>query len=64
MDRREGLEKVVLPSFSSEERDRRWKAVRKAMSDKGIDCLVVTGSTEKWDHFFADVRYLSQIGGN
>jgi Xaa-Pro dipeptidase len=64
MDRKEGLEKVVLPNFSAGERDRRWKAVRKAMSDKGIDCLVVTGSTEKWDHFFADVRYLSQIGGN
>ncbi|HEU4342519.1 MAG TPA: Xaa-Pro peptidase family protein [Candidatus Binatia bacterium] len=64
MDRTDGLEKVVLPKFSLAERDRRWKAVRQAMSDKGIDCLVVTGSTEKWDHFFADVRYLSHIGGN
>lgn len=64
MNRREGLEKVVLPSFSLAERDRRWNAVRKAMAQRGIDCLVVTGSTEKWDHFFADVRYLSQIGGN
>lgn len=61
---RDGLEPVVLPTFSRAERDRRWSAVRKKMAERGLDCLVVTGSTEKWDHFFADVRYLTQIGGN
>lgn len=53
-----------MPTFSRAERDRRWSAVRNKMAERGLDCLVVTGSTEKWDHFFADVRYLSQIGGN
>lgn len=62
--KRDGLEPVELPNFSLAERDRRWSALRKKMAERGLDCLVVTGSTEKWDHFFADVRYLTQIGGN
>ena len=30
-------------SFSAEERDRRWNAVRAAMDERGLDCLIVVG---------------------
>ncbi len=30
-------------SFSTDERDRRWNAVRAAMDERGLDCLIVIG---------------------
>ena len=30
-------------SFSADERDRRWNAVRTAMDERGLDCLIVIG---------------------
>lgn len=34
------------------------------MAAGGLDCLVVRGISTKWDSGMANVRYLSQIGGN
>ena len=54
---------VQIPRFSLAERDRRWTTVRRMMSEAGLDCLVVWGLSSKWDEYTANVRYLTQIGG-
>lgn len=46
------------------ERDRRWEAVRRAMAERGLDALIVRGTSSKWDGGTANVRYLTQVGGN
>lgn len=53
-----------LPKMSLVERDRRWAAVRSAMKDRGLDCLVVCGWPTAWDFNVANARYLCPIGGN
>ena len=57
-------ENIGLPSFSLEERDRRWTGVRALMREQGLDCLILCGMPYKWDFALANVRFLSQIGGN
>jgi len=51
-------------ALSLAERDRRWTAIRAAMQGRGLDCLIVRGISSKWDSGTANVRYISQIGGN
>jgi Xaa-Pro dipeptidase len=58
------LHMLELPRFSLAERNGRWKAVRKSMSEAGLDCLVIWGESGKWDSQMANIRYLTQIGGN
>jgi Xaa-Pro aminopeptidase len=53
----------VIP-LSLAERDRRWQAIRARMAERGLDCLVIRGISSKWDSGTANVRYVSQIGGN
>lgn len=55
---------VDVPRFSLAERDRRWGRVRAAMRREGIGALFVPPNTGLWDHFQANVRYLTGIGGN
>lgn len=50
-------------SFSTGERDRRWKAIRDEMRAERIDVLVATGNTGRYNHNTADARYITQIGG-
>ena len=40
---RDGRAGDAAASFSLEERDRRWNAVRAAMDERGLDCLIVIG---------------------
>jgi Xaa-Pro aminopeptidase len=54
----------TLPTFSMEERERRWGRVRELMRRDGIDCLVGLNSTGTHNRNQADVRYLTQIGNN
>jgi Xaa-Pro aminopeptidase len=57
---------AIMPkvaTLSLAERDRRWAAVRKAMEQEGINCLVGFPNMGEWDHFQANVRYLTQVGG-
>ena len=56
-------ELLPYPRFSIAERDRRWAAVRKAMSEKGIDIIVVPNNTGHSTDFQANARYLSHVGG-
>lgn len=51
-----------VPQLSLAERDRRWQATRRAMSNEGIDCLLLWGNDIFWDMGMANVRYLTQIG--
>jgi len=54
--------RIVTQSLA--ERDRRWAAVRTAMAERNLDALIVRGISLKWDGGTANIRYLSQIGGN
>jgi Xaa-Pro aminopeptidase len=53
-----------ITTLSLAERDRRWAAVRAAMAERGLDALIIRGTSLKWDGGTANIRYLSQIGGN
>ena len=53
-----------LPTFSMEERERRWGRVRELMRRDGIDCIVGLNSTGTHNRNQADVRYLTQLGNN
>jgi Xaa-Pro dipeptidase len=53
-----------LPTFSQAEKNRRWGRVRELMRDAGFDAVIGFPNQSQWDHFQADVRYLTQIGGN
>lgn len=45
--------------LTQEERDRRWKKVREAMKMRGLDCLVVWGSTGGFGGLASNLRYLT-----
>lgn len=51
-------------TLSLAERDRRWAAIRSAMAERGLGALIIRGISSKWDSGTANVRYVSQIGGN
>ena len=57
------MEPVSLPRLSLAERDRRHAAVRAAMAESGLDCIVAPQNTGEWDACQPDVRYLTTIGG-
>ena len=57
------MERVALPRLGLAERDRRHAAVRAAMTENGLDCIVAPENTGEWDACQPDVRYLTTIGG-
>ena len=57
------MEPVSLPRLSLAERDRRYAAVRAAMAEAGLDCIVAPENTGEWDACQPDGRYLTAIGG-
>ena len=46
------------------ERDRRWTRIRKEMSTRGVDCLLVNGSSGRWNEMHANVRYIANYADN
>ncbi len=54
--------KPYVPQLSIAERDRRWRAARKRMAAKGLDCLIVWGNTISQGLGMTNVRYLTQVG--
>ena len=58
------IDKLIVPRFSLAERDRRWRLVRKLMAEDGLDAIVTAVNTGHWDHFQANTRYLTGVGGN
>ena len=57
------MEPVFLPRLSLAERERRYAAVRAAMAENGLDCIVAPENTGEWDACQPDGRYLTTIGG-
>src|SRR5437763_6060907 len=51
------------PSFSLKERTRRWNAVRQAMEQENVDCVITPSNTGHSTHFQAESRYLTHCGG-
>lgn len=52
------------PTFSMDERERRWGRVRALMARDGVDCIVSLASSGVHDRNHADARYLTQLGDN
>ncbi len=50
--------------LSLKERDRRYKSVRASMEKRGLSYLLVAGDSGKYDSNFANIRYLTMLGGN
>ncbi len=57
------LEKPIIPTFSLEERDRRWTRLRQDMREADLHALISLPNEGHWDQFGADTRYITQIGG-
>ena len=57
------LEKPIIPTFSLEERDRRWNLLRQEMRKADLHALISLPNEGHWDQFGADTRYMTQIGG-
>ena len=57
------MDPVSLPRLGLAERDRRHAAVRAAMAEAGLDCIVAPQNTGEWDACQPDTRYLTSIGG-
>lgn len=53
----------MIPQLSIQERDRRYKLVRAAMAERGIDVLLLPANTGRWEQLQGDSRYLTTIGG-
>jgi Xaa-Pro dipeptidase len=50
--------------FSLDERDRRWRNIRKLMVRDGVDLIVCMPCTNSHDRGAADARYITQLGEN
>lgn len=57
------IEPLEVPHFSLAERDRRWERVRQAMEREQLDVIVAPPHTGHHDHFSANARYLTGLGG-
>jgi Xaa-Pro aminopeptidase len=51
-----------FPLLSLKERDRRWALVRREMSQRSLDALVICGDQGNWHGNMANVRYVTGIG--
>ena len=57
------MQEIKMPGFSAAERDRRYLAVRQAMAERGLDCVIAPQNTGEWGACQPDARYLTSIGG-
>jgi Xaa-Pro aminopeptidase len=57
------MDKPIIPTFSRQEMERRWGAVRSEMRKTNLDAVIGLPNQGHWDQFGADTRYLTQIGG-
>jgi Xaa-Pro aminopeptidase len=61
--RRIRVSEQLIPTFSRQERDRRWGLVRKRMAAEKLDCLVGLPNQGRFEQLQANTRYLTQMGG-
>ena len=52
------------PTFSLDERERRWGRVRDLMREQGVDCIIGSAVSGIQGRAHADVKYLTQLGSN
>src|SRR5439155_6951227 len=45
---------AALPTFSGQERDRRWRETRARMAQAGIDVLALLPAGGHWDHWLSN----------
>jgi Xaa-Pro aminopeptidase len=45
--------------LSSAERDQRWQRIRDAMAKRGVDVLIVSGTSSRWNEGHGNVRYVA-----
>jgi Xaa-Pro dipeptidase len=57
------VERLEVPRFSLADRERRWARVRGLMEREGLDVIVAPPHTGHHDHFQANSRYLTGVGG-
>jgi Xaa-Pro dipeptidase len=57
------LEKPIIPTFTLQERDRRWTSLREQMRTADFDALISLPNQGHWDQFGCDTRYITQVGG-
>lgn len=55
------MNKGLYPKFSNSEIQRRHEAVRAAMESGGLDCLIVAGTSARWNEKYANIRYLTEF---
>jgi Xaa-Pro aminopeptidase len=55
------MSQELFPKFSKEEMQRRHTAVRAAMERYDFDCLIVAGSSARWNEKYANIRYLTEF---
>lgn len=58
------LDPTQFGGLSLEERDRRYALIRASMRERRLAALILWGNSAKWDSKTANIRYISQIGGN
>ena len=61
-EKTESMDKPIIPTFSQQEKKRRWRLVRDGMKKARLDALICLPNQGHWDQFGADARYLTQIG--
>lgn len=52
----------TFPRFSKAEMDRRLTNVRKIMRERNLDCLIVAGTSARWNEKNANIRYFTEWG--
>ena len=52
---------TLYPKFSKQEMKRRFKNLKKRMVKEEVDCLVIAGSSSRWNEKNANIRYLTQF---
>jgi len=53
----------LIPQFSKDERDRRWRRVRETMAQRRLDFLIGFPNQGRFEQLQANTRYLTQMGG-
>jgi Xaa-Pro aminopeptidase len=53
--------KSLYPRFSQGEIRRRRRAVKEYMERNQIDCLILAGSSSRWNEKYSNIRYLSEF---
>jgi Xaa-Pro aminopeptidase len=60
----ESIPRATFNQLSDAERDRRWQRIRAEMASRGVDCLLLNGSSGRWNEMNANIRYVAGYADN